>query len=147
MKQIGRVWRATEICEGIMVFKVVHTSYFEWEDSPNKILTWKKCLIRYFLGINLPLTISYLNFPLLMQCARFLFYFILSWVDNKGVFGWKWNREDEKKKKKRMKIREKIVRRGVWLEGRRGGNFCGALEFSLLARQNTISPNWGEIAR
>ena len=42
-------------------------------------------------------------------------------MDNKGVFNWKWNKEDEKKKWK--KIREKIVGRGVWLEGE--GNFGG----------------------
>ena len=35
-----------------------------------------------------------------MQYAWFLFYFILLWVDNKGVFDWKWNKEDEIKKKK-----------------------------------------------
>ena len=46
-----------------------------------------------------------------------------------------------------MEIREKIVGRGVWLEGGEGGNFGGALEFSLLAHQNTIYSNWGENAR
>ena len=28
---------------------MVHVSYFDWEYSPNKLLTWKECLIGYFL--------------------------------------------------------------------------------------------------